>query len=272
MSVADTTPQRFPEVTSRFRSIAVLLTLPLAMLAAGAIAGPVQVGEADGSQATSELPATPPTFSVRPPPESLAPVLAASSAASTPGNADAASLAAELMKEAEADATTLEQPRKPKNQSVNQSVLPKPVARQPSAADDYWGLREMGKAAMHWINDTLPWLRSDEGQGAGGESVDLDQTGFGASPFSAGDPARQGANVGDTQLPGVIRAGSMDPAAVVGYGESVTAKQSGPDDNIVRKTIKILREVVEHPMTWLVISLFVIGGIVVKKIDRRPTR
>ena len=32
------------------------------------------------------------------------------------------------------------------------------------------------------------------------------------------------------------------------------------------------REVLVHPLTWLVISLFLIVGIVVKRIDRRPTK
>lgn len=34
--------------------------------------------------------------------------------------------------------------------------------------------------------------------------------------------------------------------------------------------VGFMRDVLEHPLTWLIVALIIIAGIVVKKIDRRP--
>ena len=39
---------------------------------------------------------------------------------------------------------------------------------------------------------------------------------------------------------------------------------------LLRDVVTIVREAIGHPMTWLVVALFVIGGIAVKRFDRRP--
>jgi len=83
----------------------------------------------------------------------------------------------------------------------------------------------------------------------------------------AGGGAREG-RPGASQLPHA--APSSDLTTGVGYGGSDKRSATGSGQNLVHAVVEALREVLAHPMTWLVAALFVVGGIVVKKIDRRP--
>jgi hypothetical protein len=55
-----------------------------------------------------------------------------------------------------------------------------------------------------------------------------------------------------------------------GWQEPGRREDTEFDRSLVREAVQLIREVLEHPMTWLVISLFVVGGIVMSKMDRRP--
>ena len=117
---------------------------------------------------------------------------------------------------------------------------------------------------MRWAKQAIPWLRSDEDEADAAKEVLLKQADWSASPV--GRTAGHGPeHLSDGR-------GSAQPAAEVVYGEAQRTQQAGADHNLVRQIIDVLRQVLEHPMTWLVVSLFVIGGIVVKRIDRRPTK
>lgn len=231
------------------------VTLPvIALLLAlhGAVrAGPMPAAEAD-AKATPSLP-------------SLAPEPAAS--AST-GSA----LAVEIITEAGAGATAAEAPRTPRRDAPHTPPqTPAQLARnQAPADDDPWGVRETAKAAVHWVKDAVPWLRSDDDARDAGRAVAPDQADWSASPLEGG--AQRGARPGTAHLP-TANAATTDPLTTVGYGDATPRpKYASAEPNIVRVVIETIREVLEHPMTWLVLALLVIGGIVVKKIDRRPTK
>ena len=224
------------------------LTLFLMLALHGAAwAGPVPAAEADAAPTAAALP-------------SLLPDAAASAATGS-------ALAVEIIKEADAGAATAEAPRNPARDGAR--AAPAPTAPTPSARnqarpdDDPWGLRDMGKTAVRWVKDAVPWLRSDEDERDAGRAVSLDEadwaggTGRGAKPGHAHPPAG---------------AGAAGPESTVVYGDAARPKPAEHGENAVRMVLDVIREVLEHPMTWLVAALFVIGGIVVKKIDRRPTK
>jgi hypothetical protein len=195
---------------------------------------------------------------------------AATAAASA---ASGSALAVEIIKEAEAGTAATETPRQPAREnarSAAQPTAPGPSARPPTGGnDDPWGLRDMGKTAVQWVKDAVPWLRSDEDSRDAGQNKPLDTADWSASPLDGGQAGR-GARLASDPPPAT--GPGAYPLSTVGYGDPDRPKVAPPDENIVRMIIDVLREVLEHPMTWLVISLFVIGGIVVKRIDRRPTK
>lgn len=236
--------------------------VPLLMLALHGVAGagPVPAAEADPAAAAPMLPSL------------SAPVLGAGMAAEAPASAASGSaLAVEIIKEAEAGTTTTETPHGAKRDGARAAaapVAPGATARnQPGTADDPWGLRDVGKAAVLWVKDVVPWLRSDEDARDADRNATLNTADWSASALEAGQAGRR-AQLAANQPTG---APTVDPTIAVGYGDASQPKIVDPDQNLVRVVLNTLREVLEHPMTWLVMALFVIGGIVVKKIDRRPT-
>jgi hypothetical protein len=260
------------------RVSAVLLAVPLLMWANGISAGPVQVGESDGHpEGTQETPATPAALSGRSLSAEAAPTAEASpltSAAS--GSADSAksasALAAEIIKEAEADSHASEQPQKTnKPQALGQGTTPNLAPRvQARATEDEWGLREMGKAAVHWLKESVPWLRSDADESGAGQHVLPNSADWSTSPLEGGRTERN-AMAGSTQVPDANGQGAPVPWSTAGYGN--TARQTtvlDPEQNLVQVVVKLVREVLEHPLTWLVVSLVVVGAIAMKKFDRRP--
>ena len=245
------------------RPIAALLILALQAFAGGAAAGPVSAGEAtDGTADASTAPA----LSARLLNESVAATAAASAASGS-------ALAVEIIKEAEAGTAAVEAPREPRREGARPAAQPttsSPSTRPPvSTADDPWGLRDMGKTAVQWVKGAIPWLRSDEDTPDASKNLTLDAADWSGSPLEGGQPGRGGRPVSN---PPLVAGQGGDPLSSVGYGDPSRPKVAPLEENIVRVVINVLREVLEHPMTWLVISLFVIGGIVVKRIDRRPTK
>lgn len=245
-----------------------LLMLTLTLHGA-AMAGPVAAGEADAASAGTT------TTGV------VSPAATGGSSAATVGaghglgqlgrTADAASaptgsaLMLEMLKEAEADAPgheAVRQPRREGERAASASAANNLAAAQPIAGDDPWGLRDIGKTAVRWAKHTMPWLRSEDDEADAAKEVVLKQADWSASPLG-GDPHRGAGSVGG--------AGAFtQPQAELGYGEAKRTPQASTEFDLVRQIVEVVRVVLEHPMTWLVAALFVIGGIVVRKIDRRP--
>jgi hypothetical protein len=239
-----------------------LTTLLMFALQGAAWAGPVPAGEVDTAPAASTLPSLSPRVS-----GDVAPADAAASAPSV------SALAVEIIKEAEAGVAVAEAPRGPRRDSARAMApppAPSPGTRnQPSTGDDPWGLRDIRKTAVQWVKEAVPWLRSDEDRPDASQNMTLDSADWSASPLEGGQTGR-GARLASN--PPSVAGPGVDSRSAVGYGDSARPRVVDPEGNLVSVVINVLREVLEHPMTWLVLSLFVIGGIVVKKIDRRPTK
>lgn len=240
------------------RHLSILLILALQAFAGDAAAGPVPVAEAHVGTSDAR---TTPGLSDQP----LNDGTAAPAAAAASGSA----LAMEIIKETEAGTAAVDAPRRPGGESASAVAQPAVPRARGNPSDDPRELRDMGKSAVQWLREAVPWLRNDEDTRDDGQGTALDAAEWSASPLDGGQAGR-GARLASSQPP--VAAAGMDPATVVGYGDAARPLGTDPEQNAVRVVIKVLREVLEHPMTWLVLSLFVIGGLVIKKIDRRPTK
>lgn len=174
-------------------------------------------------------------------------------------------LVLEMLKEADASATLQgdAQPARPRNRD---SAAPAAGAAATSAKskqdDGQSGLRDIGKAAMRWAKHMVPWLRSEDDEADAARAEALRQPGWSGSALDR-DAQR-------TRR--LAEAGAHAPSQTeVIHGDAQRQQRLGGDHEQLRDIIDGLRLVLEHPMTWLVIALFVIGGFVVKRIDRRPT-
>ncbi len=189
--------------------------------------------------------------------------VAARSAASGPSGS---ALAAELIKESGAGvhAADAAAPARRANGAATPASAKLSAdgsaARRSSGHDD-WGLREWGKATLRWLKQAVPGLRDDTDKHSG-RTVAPDAADWSASPLDRDlrhAPQRQA----DAAADAALRATPDHPAQSVFFD---------PEQNLVRRVASVAREVLEHPMTWLVLLLFAVGAIVVKKIDRRPTK
>lgn len=238
-----------------------LATLTLLALHAGSWAGPVAATAADDVAAGGATAAvTPAGLSAH----TLGDGAAQTAASSPSGSA----LAAELINEAGAGVNAPDAPQRPRREEARgagpSASHALPAARgQAAADDDPWGLRELGKATVHWVKETLPWLRSDTDEQERAAAVH-DAADWSASPLDR--DARHAPNRPPAASP------TVDVDAIANVANAGPARVFDPEQNVIRVVINTLREVLEHPMTWLVVSLFVIGAVVVKRIDRRPTK
>lgn len=246
--------------------------LLLLALQVSAWAGPVPATEAEAApaMATATLPGlSGPGLGEGPAAAS------AHAAASAAPESSVSELAAQMIKEADAGAATTEAshpPRRDNTRGREQSASASAPAgqmqvRQPAdkAAGDPWGLRELGTAALHWAKNSLPWLADEESTGHDKQPLP-DTVDWAAAPLAGGTAT--GAGPGANALP---HAGPpSDLGTSLGYGGTDKRWAMGSDQNLVRVVMEALREVLAHPLTWLVAALFVVGGIVVKRIDRRP--
>jgi hypothetical protein len=172
--------------------------------------------------------------------------------------------AAEILREAESG-TAAAEPAPARRQGLQRAGAP---AATPAAEEDN-SLREFAKATVHWLKESVPWLRKDaQDEDAGNRAV------MGADEWSAsalaGDKAARSFEVGQVRLAERAEASPMPPDSSAGYRSSAQQPGLGPQHNIVREAIEFLRTVLLHPMTWLVLALFAIGGYAVSKFDRRP--
>ena len=183
-------------------------------------------------------------------------------AASAPS---ASALVLEMLTEADAAAghEAVPPPQRSSAAAASAAAPGLPAATKPALDDDPFGLRDLGKAAVRWAKSVVPWLGDDEPAEAG-KAVVLD-----AAEWSGALPGGGGLH-GTAPLTG---AGSHAPAQPeLVYREVQSAPSAHAEYNVVREIIELLRLVLEHPLTWLVAALIAIGAIVVKRIDRRPTK
>ena len=193
--------------------------------------------------------------------------VAAASAASSPSGS---ALAAELIKESGAGvhASDAAAPgRRTGGGATPASVRPAAdgsAARRPASHDD-WGLREWGKATLRWLKQSVPGLRDDADE-HGGRSVAPDAADWSASPLDRDPrhaPPRRADVSATAAADAALRATPDGPAPSVFFD---------PEQNLVRMVASAVREVLDHPLTWLVLLLIAVGAVVVKRIDRRPTK
>lgn len=209
------------------------------------------------------------------PPGAAAPSATAATAESAGDPALDSATVAEIIKEVEigaalAEADTASQPASRKGAAAPHRPVSSPdrAASAPQAIDSPYSLRGRSKAAWEWVKDTLPWLQRKDGGEEAREPVVYDPLGVPGSPFDGTLGARGAGGVG-------FGAG-LGGAGAGGHGTVSVAPGGSPDpsaDNVmalVRDAVRVIEEAIAHPMTWLVVALFAIGGFAMKKFDRRP--
>jgi hypothetical protein len=243
-------------------------------------AGPVREGSVDSGvegadQASTGIPAlrAPLAGNDATASTALTPLMPAA-AAEAGAASSATAMAVEIMKEAATNTRGSEPPHHTQRANT-QTAGPARAAsstgqERTRPAEGAWDLREMGKAAVVWMKRGVPWLSSEaDEENEAEQTVSLEKIDWSSLDGAA---AAGGSRTAVTPLSGTGREAPRDPLSTVGYGNSVPPGTAERDLNVLRWIIDVIRPVIEHPMTWLVVSLFVIGAIVVKKIDRRPMK
>jgi hypothetical protein len=243
--------------------------------ASGPVSGEAAQASADGAPAMPGLPSGP----LQAAPAEAA--LTASPKATSSGSADATTSssqeAAEIMREAQAHgdaaAGELAQPKRrpdaqPTRQPSTSAATGSGALRPGHGEDDF---RRAGKAALQWLKDSVPWLRK-EPQGEEPGRVPEPAAAWAASPLEGGkaDPHALAGGVGGMHLAEGSGTGPLPAGAPVVHGGKAATQMLDPQVNIVREVIDTLRMVIGHPMTWLIVALFVIGSYAMSKFDRRP--
>ncbi len=129
----------------------------------------------------------------------------------------------------------------------------------------------MGKAAAYWLRDAVPFLNKPS-ETDPAQAVEWSESGLqGSTPAAAAETQRKKA--ADALLLDQARARNDDQVrrhiAVIGLQREARAG-AGSGQNLLREGLKSLQELAHHPMTWLVVTLCVIGGIAISMADRRP--
>lgn len=202
----------------------------------------------------------------------------ASAPAQAPVGANAA-LAAELLREAgigtAASAADANAPpsqrlvRTPAAPAHSASGIKNPDSAGRGVSDDpepLEELRDFGKAAVHWLKDAIPWLKSESADSF--KPIGTGPLEWSGAPAGVTAPSRAGqaplASGTETQT------GAMEQASVGRYDEHSRKEAIQAERNVIREAVQMLRNVLQHPMTWLVVSLFIVGGIAMSVADRRP--
>lgn len=257
------------------RPAATLWLLSLLLLARCAAAGPVAVDEAASAPMGIEAaPAGAPGVATAPL-DGLA-TSTTGVAGGRPANNDAApagsALALELLKEAEAGASASDGVRRTPRATAQTAGTPPPAVptsrSQTGEGESDGALREIGKAAVHWLQESLPWLRKDPEEDDRRHNAMPGMADWSESPLEGGKAGR-GGRVGAMVPADGAALAEAGPDTAVGYGSSAQ-RAPDPQHNLIQEFIQLLRTVLEHPMTWLIVSLFVAGGIAIRKFDRRP--
>ncbi|MDE2628661.1 MAG: hypothetical protein KGL99_16060 [Burkholderiales bacterium] len=150
--------------------------------------------------------------------------------------------------------------RTPASAAVSQSAEIDAASRSPAGDEIDPDLKDAAKAAHQWVMESMPWAR---------------QLNFGDVPYQL---ANEGAEALSRVLPRTwLTTGPEGP----NVGDTRESRSSvGMDQahrfNLVGEALKFAREVLEHPMTWLVIALMVLGKLAVWMAGRhtrgRPAR
>ena len=191
---------------------------------------------------------------------------ASSSVDSTPSPAeDAAAIISEALAGAAAPAAT-----RPATPSARQAARAASSARPHARlAEDDVDLKEMGKRALSLLKQVLPGQIGDADKEGADDRAVTDSADWSTSPLD-GITQPHGGHIGAAPtITGLGAAQSMTNALAGGSGDANLAGHSA-DVNIVREIVDAIRMVFGHPMTWMIVALFAIGGIAVSKFDRRP--
>jgi hypothetical protein len=200
-------------------------------------------------------------------PDAGAAPAASASAGTTPAITQQA---AEIIREAQAGAAAADPPHAA-HPEQGKSQATAAHARSRSAAqdsDDEGGLRDIGKAALDWFKQAVPWLRDEHDDDSADARAGVDTVEWSESPLDGGN-AGAGRHA-DVVAMGAGAGAGRGPGMAMGYGSDAGGLGLGNQRNYVREFVDLLRMVFEHPMTWLVVALFVIGGFAISKFDRRP--
>jgi hypothetical protein len=227
----------------------------LALVAAAATAGPVTRDEAGA------------------PPLALPELGAAADA--DPAASSAAALATKILEEAQAGASADDTPAASRPRPAARAAASAPAragsaASAPAAAGqaarkpEESPLRKAAKAAVEWVKDAVPWLRSegdgaDEGPARPPETVEWQGAGPDGGVGGAGGLSGSGFG-GLGHGPG--GAAGLPPAGPASADETLR--------QLMREAVEMVTAVITHPMTWLVIAIFAAGGYAMNKFDRRP--
>jgi hypothetical protein len=245
---------------------AALLLIPALLLAGQVAAGPVGAQEMPAGTSPGDAgPTLSPSLSAPVEGEPLAG--GATKVAATPqagASPSATALAAEIIKEAQAGAVATEATR-----AASRPAGANPGAHTAAREAPFGGeLREWGKAAVIWLKESIPWLRKNDDDERQQQGTALGAADGTESPIAVG---KVGLGDRNDVVPAVGVIVTTGPDTSVGYGSAPRAIDL-PQTDLIREFIDTVRTVFEHPLTWLVMALFVIGGIAVKKLDRRPTK
>lgn len=130
------------------------------------------------------------------------------------------------------------------------------AASRPSADDDIDpDLKEAARAAHQWVVESMPWTR---------------RLNFGDAPYELANESAEA--LARMLQPTWLATGSQEPN-VDDAQESRAGR--GVDQahrvNLVGEALKFARELLEHPMTWLVIALVALGKLAVLMAGRRTS-
>lgn len=191
-------------------------------------------------------------------------LLGSSGAAADPS---AGALAAEILREADAGAAAAAPTAAPRGRrdSVLGNTQTAAKQAQPPDLDGAGELRQIGKAAMHWLRGAVPGLGGEDG-----ESTDAAHRVEWSNSRADGHSSTTGMSAEAALAERRARAQILSQPDTPGSatGERQASFEGG--HNLAREAIRGVQEVLAHPMTWLVIAIFVIGGIAMSLADRRP--
>ncbi len=153
---------------------------------------------------------------------------------------------------------------KPDPQRVSASV--KPVTSGPLHANE--GdieidpeLTEAAKTALRWAHDAKQWAQPAPPGADGGAYPDTESAAAMASEIAR---AAADARRGMAPNPGLGEVDPTDPERTRSYGRPGAA-----DVNFVQEGLKLIRDIAEHPVTWLLMPVLVFGMAVVWVVQYR---
>jgi hypothetical protein len=266
------------------RTLVAAFVLVSSLLVQLAHAGPVQSQEATtasviepGLGSTTVAPTLPTAAPNWSPPRQDADTPAlpgALSGGDAAANPSASALAADIIREAEAGAaaaaTTPAPPGRKESATGEKPSGLQPAAGQQGSAQaqaddmiDEGELRQFGKAAANWLRDAVPFLRSDD-DGEAAPKVEWSGSNSGGHSATVGLSAEAALAERRARAQILLQPDAPNPSDVP------RQPSFQGEHNLVRDAVKAVQEVLTHPMAWLVIAIFVIGGVAMSLADRRP--